>query len=118
MVKNTLDDSVGKSWGQDLKVIWHCRRKVHRSSRFVLLNVSGAWTHIWLVASVGICTRGTSGAVFCPSLFKAWMDFRIRSSAPVDAGGVVICCLDLLRFVAVGFCLEILLFFHLVELLY
>src|SRR5260370_37734092 len=109
IVKNTLDDSVGKSWGQDLKVIWHCRRKVLRSSGFILLNVSGAQTHIWLVASVGVCTRGTSGAVFCSSLFKAQMNFRIRSSAPVDAGGVVICCWDLLRFMAVGFSLEILL---------
>src|SRR5260370_34687614 len=98
MAKNTLDDSVGKSWGQDLKVIWHCRRKVHRSSGFILLNVSGARTHIWLVAGVGVCTRGTGGAVFCPSLSKAWMKCRIRSSALVDTSGVVICCWDLLKF--------------------
>src|SRR5260370_20887419 len=117
MAKNTFDDSVGKSWGQDLKVIWHCRRKVCRSSGFIPLNVSGAWTHIWLVAGVGVCTGGTSGVVFCRSLSKDWMKSRIRSSALVDPSGVVICCQDLLKFVAVGFSLEILLCHCLVDLL-
>ena len=55
--------------------------------------------------------------VFCPSLSKAWMKCRIRSSAPVDSGGVVICCQDLLKFMAVGFSLEILLHHHLADLL-
>src|SRR5260370_9397930 len=70
-----------------------------------------------MVGCLGVCTGRTSGVVFCPSLFKAHMNFRIRSSAPVDAGGVVICCWDLLRFMAVRFSLEILLHHHPAELL-
>src|SRR5260370_42122445 len=70
-----------------------------------------------MVGCLGVCTGRTSGVVFCPSLFKAHMDFKIRSSAPVDAGGVVICCWDLLKFMAVRFSLEILLHHHLAELL-
>src|SRR5260370_42410319 len=89
MVKNTLDDSVGKFWGEELNMIWHCKRKVHRSSRFVLSNVSGAQACVWLMAGTGVCAGGVVGAGFCPSLSSAWMKCRIRSSNPVDSGGTI-----------------------------
>src|SRR5260370_40678361 len=84
MAKNTLDDSVGKFWGEELNVIWNCRRKVCRSSRFVLSNVSGAQAHIWLATGVVVCTGSAGGAVFCPSLSRAWIKGRIRSSILVN----------------------------------
>ena len=87
MVKNTLDDLVGKFWGEELNVIWHCKRKVHRSSGFVLSNISGAQAHVWLMVSAGVCASGAGGVGFCPSLSSAWMNCRIRSSEPVGPGG-------------------------------
>ena len=59
------------------------------SSGFVPSDVSRAQAHIWLAAGAGVCTRGTSGAVFCPSLSSAQMKCRIKSSL-VDAGGAFI----------------------------
>src|SRR5260370_28187625 len=89
MVENTLDDWVGKFGGEELKVIWHCRRKVHRSSRFIPSNVSRAQARIWLAAGAGVCTGGAGGAMFCPSLSNAQMKCRIKSSL-VDTGGAFI----------------------------
>ena len=83
MAKNTLDDLVGKFWGEELNVIWHCKRKVHRSSRFGPSNVSGAQAHVWLTFKAGVCASGAGGAVFCPSLSSTWMNCRIRSSEPI-----------------------------------